>query len=95
MLFTNLAAILTETHFDMTVTLGNVLTILAFAAAAMAYGLRLESKITLHEEAIKLLKEWVSGHAECSKQQTEILTELRAAIAYIRGRNGYHERVDD
>ncbi len=81
---TNLAAVLTDVHFDMTVTLGNVLTIMAFGVAAAAFGIRLEAKVALHET-------WIKGHAECSRQQTMILTELRAAIAYLRGRNGFHE----
>jgi len=90
MFITSLAAILMETHFDMTVTLGNLLTIIAFSVAAIGFGIRIESKVSLHEA-------WIKAHAECSKQQTEILTELRSAIAYLRGRNGFHEhhREDD
>lgn len=85
---TNMAALLTETHFDMTVTLGNVLTILAFAVAAIAFGFRLEAKVALHEA-------WIKAHEECAEKQMEILNKLNSAIAYLRGRNGFHERQDD
>jgi hypothetical protein len=52
--------------------------------AAIAFGIRIEAKVALHET-------WIKGHAECSRQQTAILAELRAAIAYLRGRNGFYE----
>src|SRR5678815_2927754 len=81
---TSLATLLTDTHFDMTVTLGNLLTIAAFAIAAIAFGIRIETKVAFHEI-------WIKGHAECSRQQSEVLNELREAISYMRGRNGFHE----
>lgn len=86
MLIQRMAALLLDSHFDMTVTLGNLLTIAAFAIAAIAFGIRIESKVAYHEM-------WIKVHQECSKQQLEILNELRSAVAYIKGRNGFtHHR---
>ena len=78
-------------RFDMTVTMGNVLTILAFMVASIAFGYRLEGRIKSAEESERRHEVWIAAHAACTRVQTEVMTELRAAIAYMRGRNGFHE----
>lgn len=65
-------------RFDGTVTLGNVLTILAFAMTALAFGLRTDFNI-------KAIQKWIKAHAECNATQIAALNEIRTGLSYLRG----------
>ena len=66
-------------HFDSTVTLGNVFTMVTLAGTALIIGLRMDMKVKYHDK-------WILDHAECNRKQIEILAEVRTDLAYLRGR---------
>ncbi len=89
-------------HFDGTITLGNVLTIAAFAFAALLYGLRLDSRIKANEEANDRYDAWILAHEACNKMQISTLNKINESLSYLRGvsdaqrqRDGDHPQLKD
>lgn len=75
-------------HFDGTVTLGNVLTIAAFALAALAFGLKVDFDI-------KNIRAWIRAHAECNTAQIAALNEIRSSLDYLRGVSDAQKQRDE
>jgi hypothetical protein len=79
-------------QFDGTITLGNILTILAMAGGFTAWFFRTDAKIQRLHDALEVVQRWIAAHEECSDKQEEILDDLRECVAYIKGQLGRPSR---
>jgi hypothetical protein len=66
-------------HFDGTISLGNIVTIISFLVIA---GMHWKT-VTL---TLKQHGEYIAEHKRCHQTQMQIVTELRTAIAFMKGR---------
>jgi hypothetical protein len=71
-------------QFDLTINLGNVLT--------------LGSILVFIGSAWRMLKghhEWIKSHQECTRQHVAVLTEVRTALSYLQGRFDQKKQEDE
>lgn len=66
-------------QFDTTISLGNILTVLAIV---LGFVLKWDRQAL----EIKTMKAWITAHELCNKTQLVILEELRESMAYMKGK---------
>jgi hypothetical protein len=72
-------------HFDGTITLGNIGTIVSIIAYAAFQYATMKARQRRSEERITLIENFITAHAKCHQSQEQIVVELREAVSFIKG----------
>lgn len=72
-------------HFDTTVNLGNVLTMIVILISAIAWLRRIPLALKDLQTTSKTHDQWIAAHQVCNDRQIAIMNEVRKDLAYLRG----------